>query len=124
MVSIEPTGDQLRQLRDLPHEGPIVMLNLLKFKPDGGEESYDRYSKVAGRLVTEIGGQILYYGAQKMPVIGHEEWDAVLLVKYPSREAFLSMTADERYQSVAHYRHDALIDSRLYALETIPPPKE
>lgn len=123
MVSIEPTGDQLRQLRDLDHEGPIIMLNLLKFKPDGGAESYDRYSDVAGRLVTEIGGRILYYGRQKMPVIGHEEWDAVLLVQYPSREAFLTMTSDERYQSAVHYRNDALIDSRLYALETIPPPK-
>lgn len=123
MVSIEPTGDQLRQLRDLPHEGPIVMLNLLKFKPDGGAESYEQYSEVAGRLVTEIGGRVLYYGSQKMPVIGHEEWDAMLLVQYPSRAAFLSMTSDERYLSAAHYRHDALIDSRLYALETIPPPK-
>jgi len=124
MVSIEPTGDQLGQLRDMDHEGPIVMLNLLKFKPDGGAESYDRYSEVAGRLVTEIGGRILYYGRQKMPVIGHEEWDAVLLVQYPSREAFFTMTNDERYQSAVHYRNDALIDSRLYALETIPPPKK
>ncbi len=123
MVSIEPTGDQLRQLRDLTHEGPIVMLNLLKFKPDGGTESYDRYSAVAGRLVTEIGGRILYYGTQKMPFIGHEEWDAMLLIEYPSRAAFLTMTNDERYQSAAHYRHDALVDSRLYAMETIPPPK-
>jgi len=123
MVSIEPTGDQLRQLRDLDHAGPIVMLNLLKFKPDGGAKSYDRYSAVAARLVTEIGGKILYYGTQKMPVIGHEEWDAVLLIQYPSRDAFLAMTNDERYQAVVRYRHDSLIDSRLYALETIPPPK-
>lgn len=123
MVSIEPTGDQVRQLRDLDHDGPIVMLNLLKFKPDGGAELYDRYSSVAGRLVIEIGGKILYYGSQIMPVIGHEEWDAVLLVQYPSRKAFLSMIADERYQSAARFRHEALIDSRLYALATIDPPK-
>ena len=108
MVSIEPTGDQVRKLRDLDHEGPIVMLNLLKFKPDGGAELYDRYSSVAGRLVIEIGGKILYYGSQIMPVIGHEEWDAALLVQYPSRNAFLSMIADERYQSAARYRHEAL----------------
>jgi len=120
MVSIEPTGDQLRQLRDLAHEGPIVMLNLLKFKP-GGAESYDRYAKVATRLVAELGGRVLYYDTQKMPFIGHEEWDTVLLVEYPSRTAFLSMIANEKYRSVAHYRHDALIDSRLYALETVPP---
>ena len=119
MVSIEPTGDQLRQLRDLPHEGPIVMLNLLKFKP-GGAESYDRYAKVSIRLVAEIGGRVLYFGTQKMPFIGHEEWDAVILVEYPSRTAFLTMIGDERYQAAAHYRHDALIDSRLYALETAP----
>lgn len=124
MVSIEPTGDQLRQLRELDHEGPVVMLNLLKFKPDGGAQLYDRYSAVAGRLVTELGGRILYYGAQMMPVIGHEDWDAVLLVQYPSISAFLRMTSDERYQAVVHYRHDSLIDSRLYALDTIPPPKK
>ncbi|MFP4194466.1 MAG: DUF1330 domain-containing protein [Desulfobacterales bacterium] len=120
MASIEPTGEQLRQLRDMDHDGPIVMLNLLKFKPDGGAELYNRYSEVAGRLVTEIGGRIIYYGSQKMPVIGHEEWDAVLLVQYPSVSAFLAMTSDERYQEAVHYRNEALLDSRLYALETIP----
>ncbi|MFW5874934.1 MAG: DUF1330 domain-containing protein [Desulfosalsimonas sp.] len=124
MAAIEPTGEQLRRLRDMDHNGPIVMLNLLKFKPDGGAELYGKYSEVAGRLVTEIGGKILYYGNQKMPVIGHEEWDAVLLVQYPSVSAFLTMTSDERYQKAVHYRNEALLDSRLYALETIPGPEK
>lgn len=124
MASIEPTGEQLRQLRNLDHDGPVVMLNLLKFKPDGGAELYGKYSEVAGRLVTEIGGKILYYGNQKMPVIGHEEWDAVLLVQYPSVSAFITMTNDERYQKAVHYRNEALLDSRLYALETIPGPQK
>ncbi len=39
--------------------------------------------------------------------------DAVLLVRYPSREAFSRMVADPEYQQVTHLRTEALTEALL-----------
>jgi len=38
MIYIEPTGEQIKELLEMDVEGPLVMLNLLKFKPERGRE--------------------------------------------------------------------------------------
>jgi hypothetical protein len=45
-------------------------------------------------------------------------WDAVLVVRYPRREAFSQMFADPEYQQVTHLRTEALIEAVLQA--TVP----
>lgn len=42
-----------------------------------------------------------------------EQWDLLLLVRYPSSAAFLSMLADPEYQAATVHRSAALADSRL-----------
>ena len=37
MEFVTPTQEQMKAFAELPDEGPIYMLNLIKFKPDGGE---------------------------------------------------------------------------------------
>ena len=44
-----------------------------------------------------------------------EHWDAVLLVRYPSREAFSAMVADPEYQQVTGLRTRALTEAVLQA---------
>jgi uncharacterized protein (DUF1330 family) len=117
-MTILPTGRQLEVLTDHADENPVVMLNLLRYKPDGGRESYDRYSQGVREPLTRVGGRVLWYGGADSVVIGHEEadaWDAVILVRYPSRRAFLDMIQSPDYLAVAELRTDALVDSRLIA---------
>jgi uncharacterized protein (DUF1330 family) len=115
MTFIRPLDDQLKRLGALGHEGPVVMVNLLKFKPAGGAQSYAAYAKFTTAYITEtLGGRILYHGKGLMPLIGPEEWDAVILVEYPSIAAFIRMTKDEGYRAVVAHRNEALLDSRLY----------
>lgn len=119
MAFIMPTGDQFKQLMSQGYKGPIVMVNLLKFKPDGGAESYRKYYEATKELM--LGKTItrnVYRGDGMMPVIGDEEWDEIALYEYSSIEAFIEMNRDKRYQAVVRYRTEALIDSRLYC--TIP----
>ena len=113
MVSINPTGDQFKQLMALPYEGPIVMVNLLKFK-EGGVESYARYEEVSLKSVQGVGGRLIYRGNYLMPVIGDDDWDEVIIVEYPSIAAFIEMQRNKEYQAAVHFRTDALVDSRLY----------
>ncbi|MBN1664091.1 MAG: DUF1330 domain-containing protein [Deltaproteobacteria bacterium] len=119
MAFIMPAPDQFKKLMSQQYKGPIVMVNLLKFKPVGGAESYRKYFKATSALMSgKAITRIVYRGNGLMPVIGDEEWDEVALYEYPSIEAFIDMNRSKEYQAVVHYRTDALEDSRLYC--TIP----
>jgi len=108
---IDPSGAQIRALAESDIDGPIVMLNLLRFAPDDGAERYARYMEAATPHLERVGGKLWFLGNAVATVIGTEEWDEVLLVEYPSREAFLEMIADPDYPS--DLRAAALVDSRL-----------
>jgi len=115
MVHIMPTKEQFKKLMSQAYKGPIVMVNLLKFKPDGGAESYRKYYEATEKLMSgKAITKIVYRGAGLMPVIGDDEWDEIALYKYPSIEAFIEMNRDKEYQAVVHFRTEALLDSRLY----------
>ena len=82
--------EAVRALSQSTEQGPVVMLNLLKFRADGGREGYERYAETATRLVAERGGRILYVGEAAELLEGGEDWDVVALAEYPSRATFLT----------------------------------
>lgn len=114
---IEPTSEQIRELIESGQTGPVVMLNLLKFRP-GGEASYRRYGEAVLPIVGDLGGRLLWQGRADSVVIGDleaDDWDVVALVEYPSRQAFIQMVSSPVYQEIAGLRSDALEESRLVA---------
>ena len=115
MGFIEPTMDQIQQFMSLPEDGPVVMVNLLKFKPEGGAESYAKYAAATMEFLLAVGARLIYRGRYRMPLIGDEDWDEILLVEYPSISAFFEMVRNEDYQAILHYRTEALLDSRNWA---------
>ena len=54
-------------------------------------------------------------------VIGDEQWDIVILVRYPTRRHFVEMLADPDYQAIAPVRAAALEDSRLIETSQLLP---
>jgi uncharacterized protein (DUF1330 family) len=133
--SVEPTAHQLEQLVTLPDEGPIVMINLLRYReeanyapnagvtPCSGHEAYQRYGGVALGQVAAVGGRVLWMGTVALSIIapGGEQWDDAVLVEYPSKQAFLNMVNDPSYQACMFHRTAALADSRLIATRTVLP---
>jgi uncharacterized protein (DUF1330 family) len=114
---VEPTPEQIGRLSQ-DGDGPVCMLNLLRFRPDGGRESYVEYGAGVLPLLVGVGGEVVWQGSADSVVIGDavsDAWDLVVLVRYPSRSAFLSMIGSEEYAKVAGHRRDALVDSRLIA---------
>ncbi|MFM9862623.1 MAG: DUF1330 domain-containing protein [Micropepsaceae bacterium] len=102
--AVYPKGEQLSEVIAKGSNGPIVMVNLLKFKgksayKDGraddatGREAYDRYAEEMLPFVKAHGGRVIFVGPVKSLVIGNveETWDAVALVEYPSSEAFVKI---------------------------------
>ncbi len=112
---INPSQDQLAALRALDVEGPVVMVNLLRFAPDGGAGEYASYGRQAMPFLQAAGATVRYLGVGVATAIGAEEWDEVVLVEYPSVQAFFEMVTADDYPSAV--RSGALVDSRLYATQ-------
>ena len=95
--------------------GPVVMLNLLRFRPGGGRESYQRYVDSLGEVFARHGVEITYLGEGGRALVAPEgqAWDMVVLVRYPSRQHFAAMARDPEYREHAHLRSDALVDAVL-----------
>ena len=112
--AITPNLDQFQQLAASVAKGPVVMINLLKFRAgeDGGPgvEEYRRYGDVALEMIEHQGGRLLWAGTGDQVLIGDSEqdWDAVLLVEYPSRAAFIEMVSSPEYLEAHAHRERAL----------------
>jgi uncharacterized protein (DUF1330 family) len=102
--------------------GPVVMLNLLRFRPDGGRESYRRYAEALGPAINARYGlrvEFLGDGGRALVAEDGQAWDTVALVRYPSRQAFVDMVRDPEYRAGEHFRTGALLESVLQP--TTPP---
>ena len=119
MIPIEPTEETLAELERLPGEGPVVMLNLLRFKPGGGAKQYARYAEAFKEILAELGGRILFAGRGELSVVGQEQWHHVTLVEYPSRRAFAAMFRSARYREAHAFREAGLEQTVLYALKQV-----
>lgn len=114
MSSIRPNAAAFRELAGSNDEGPVVMLNLLKFKERAdsgdvsGRESYNRYGRDVKPMVEALGGRIIWHGRADQLLIGEEDWDAVALVEYPSRKAFLEMAMSKQMGDIHHNREAGL----------------
>ena len=117
MASINPTSEQMRAFMSAPIDGPILMVNLLRFNTDGGREQYQRYARAVVPHLARVGARVVFHATGKATFIGDDAWDEVLIVEYPSRQAFLDMIGSDDYQAAAAHRTRALADSRLYCTQ-------
>ena len=114
-------------------EEPVVMLNLLRYRDaaeaghgvDGlsGEAAYREYGRRFAALRPRFGGEPIWMGKAKSTVIAPEgeDWDVVILVRYPTRRQFLAMIQDPDYRVIAPIRAAALSDSRLIEIQQLLP---
>jgi uncharacterized protein (DUF1330 family) len=119
-MPVDPTGADLKRFLAEDPDQPVVMLNLLRFEPGGGRERYARYAREIVPFLEKVGAEVVYLGDTSTILVAPEShrWDAVLLVRYPSRRAFSQMVADPDYQRITSLRTEALSDAVLQA--TVP----
>jgi uncharacterized protein (DUF1330 family) len=115
-MPVDPRGEDLTRYLAEDPGGPVVMLNLLRYRP-GGEESYRAYSAALEDYLPDIGAEVLYVGdcATLLVAPPSWDWDVVLIVRYPNRRAFSEMVRDPAYQAVTHLRSEALTEAVLQA---------
>ena len=90
------------------------MVNFMKFHEvaayDTGEEAICiealmRYQEVANQKVEGVGGEFVATGLFGGIHIGEgEEWDAIGVVRYPNKEAFIQVFCDLEYRDIHRHR--------------------
>ncbi|KQY59380.1 hypothetical protein ASD11_07375 [Aeromicrobium sp. Root495] len=117
-MPVDPTGHDLKRYLAEDPGGPVVMLNLLQLAP-GGRDSYEQYAREIAPFLERVGGEIVYAGDLSTELVvrpdPEPDWDVLLLVRYPSRQAFTAMVADPEYQQITHLRTQALSEAVLQA---------
>ena len=115
--SVYPNEAQLKGFFEPGAEGPIFMVNLLKFKAraeyeDGrvsdltGEQAYGLYGDAVSMLLKEFGGGAIFSGTVERLMLGEVEelWDKVAIAMYPSRQAMLEMMQSPKMQEIGAHR--------------------
>lgn len=127
---IEPTQEAGAAFFGNPPEGPVVMLNLLRFReiadyseypelapeqPISGRGAYERYVEHTLPFLVESGGEVLFRGQGGPYLIGpaDERWDLILLARHKSAQVFLGFARNPEYLAGIGHRVAALADSRL-----------
>nr|WP_086940835.1 DUF1330 domain-containing protein [Thaumasiovibrio occultus] len=118
---LHPSDEQMATLTSAPNTGEIHLLNLFKFREkavyaDGrdtnltGREAYDLYGRPMLDVLEKYGAEVVFYSAVTELLIGHvdELWDAFVIVKYPSRQTLLDMTASEEFKALRVHREAGL----------------
>jgi uncharacterized protein (DUF1330 family) len=105
------------------HSGPVVIMNLLKFKADAGDgrtgrQAYADYGALAADILPIYGAEVVWTGRQQAIITGgpQDDWDVVLLVRYPSVDALARMSASPEYRAIYHHRTAALEREAVTAL--------
>jgi uncharacterized protein (DUF1330 family) len=109
---MKPSEAQLAALSADTRPGPVVMLNLVKFKdtPDARAE-YQKYSKGFVPLLKKLGGTILWAGDVTGVAIGddgRDDWDYAVLVQYPRRQDFVDTMTSPEYAAINGHREACL----------------
>jgi hypothetical protein len=113
--------------------GPVVMLNLLRFRdvadysanpeldpgrPVSGAEAYQKYIDHTLPFLKASGGDLQFLGKGGRYLIGpqDERWDLVMLVRQNSLSDFMAFSSNQEYLAGIGHRTAALEDSRLLPL--------
>ena len=120
-ISLYPTKEQIRALLADPSPGPVVMVNLLRFKP-GAEPAYQRYAAAMRKIVEGRGGRFVWSGRVTAQVVGDggEGFQVVGLVEYPSRKVFVEIATSKEVAAIGVHRTKGLEGQWLLATTATP----
>lgn len=127
LPNVDPSKEQFAAFRELPRDGVIHMLNLVRLHEqaryaDGraasGLDAYRAYSRESQPVFERVGGRQFWLGRFEQTLIGpiDERWDVVFIAEYPSADAFIDMLRDPAYREAVKHRQAAVADSRLIRL--------
>ena len=115
---VMPTSpERIDEMMQPGPDGPIYMVNLLKFKDtaeyeDGretdltGYEAYQVYGRAVMKIIQDYGGEIQFAADVTFLALGQVEdlWDEIAIAKYPNRGALLAMSSSDEWRAASVHR--------------------
>ncbi|MBE9583471.1 DUF1330 domain-containing protein [Mucilaginibacter sp. JRF] len=91
-------------------QGPVLMLNMVKFKDK--QIYYEQYIPAFGQVVQQLGIEgvsVKLVSKVVANIVADEgdDWDEIVLVEYPSAEAFKTIAQSEVYHQIANPLREA-----------------
>lgn len=102
-----------QNLSHIPEDTAFLMLNALWFEPEGGQARYAEYMRATAPLLAKVGGSAETMAAPLPALYGDFDADLVFFVRYPNKQAFMSMITSTDYRAIAHLREEAITRSLL-----------
>ena len=112
-----PTGNQEELLNEPGPDGPVFMINLVKFKDkavyeDGrdtnlsGKEAYRLYGQEVLKMLPKYNAEVIFGTHITELMIGSVEelWDEMSVVKYASRQDLNNMTTSPEWNDINIHR--------------------
>jgi uncharacterized protein (DUF1330 family) len=109
--------EQVRTLMESGPQGPVFMVNLLKFKAraqyeDGrattltGREAYHIYGRAVTDMLPKYGAMGIFAGDVTALVLGQADslWDEIAIARYPNRRAMVEMSTSKAWREIAVHR--------------------
>jgi hypothetical protein len=132
-VYLDPSDANVRALLDRKISGPVVMLNLLRFRgiadysatpelappePISGRAAYERYIEHTLPYLRASGGDVTFMGDGGAFFVGpiEERWDFAMLVRQNSINDFFAFASNVEYIAGVGHRTAAVEDTRLLPL--------
>ncbi len=130
---VMPTSrERIEEMMAPGPDGPIHMVNLLKFKEraeyeDGrdtdltGYEAYQIYARGVAELLPRYGGELTFAADVTFLALGQVEdlWDEVAIATYPNRAALFEMSTSDDWRELAVHRTAGLAGQ--LNIETVVP---
>lgn len=93
-----------------PGQGPVLMLNMIKFRDE--KIYFEQYIPAFNRVVQQLGieGVTVKLVSEVVSNIiadEGEQWDEIVLVEYPSAEAFKTIAQSDVYHRIANPLREA-----------------
>lgn len=115
---VVPTSpEHIQKMLEKGPEGPIFMVNLLKFKDraeyeDGretglsGRDAYMIYGRAVADILPKFGGKFVFAADATFLALGEVEelWDEVAIAMYPERPAMVKMSMSDEWRAAAVHR--------------------
>lgn len=119
--SVRPNAEQLAGFAEPGPDGPIYMVNLLKFKAQAeyadsrqtdltGVQAYNLYGLEVAKLLVAVGGGPVFSASVERLMLGEvaQLWDKVAIAMYPSRGAMLQMMQMDKMREISVHREAGL----------------
>lgn len=121
MNTANPNLEAVAAHVNVSEDGPVVMVNLMKFKSPQDMQRFASDSQRTSDYIRALGAERVYGGLAGPEFCANDDWDLVLLIRYPTFAAVHQTLTEESIGSfVSTLRDETIQDSRFIVTTPLP----